>query len=60
MSEFSIFGTLTLAKVEFYVEADSLEEAKTKFNSGKWNSYNTFGAEVTDSVLDMNTIDAHI
>lgn len=55
MPEYIFQGTVTLSGVDFYVTADSEEEAIAKAKMGEYNNRDTVGADSTDWDIDPNS-----
>jgi hypothetical protein len=57
MPQFICTGTVELRGVDFYIEADNLEEAKAKAKSGDYIEYDTDGAETYNCTLDAKSVE---
>ena len=55
MPEYIFQGTVTLSGVDFYIIADSEEEAKAKAKNGEYNDRDTVGAGSQDWDIDPNS-----
>lgn len=55
MGEYIFRGTVELSGVDFYVTADTAEEAIQKAKRGEYDDYKTAGAETINWKIDPNT-----
>lgn len=55
-TEYTCRGTVELIGVNFYVTADTLEEAKAKLKSGDWDFYELGHAECLNATPDIFTV----
>jgi hypothetical protein len=55
MPEFVFTGRLTLRGVDFFIEAETLEEAERLALTGAYGFHETAGSVVTDIYIDATT-----
>ncbi len=55
MPQYIFQGTVTLSGVDFYITADSKEEAVEKAKSGEYNDRDMVGADSTDWDIEPNS-----
>ena len=60
MTEFICMGTLTLADVTFYIEAETLEEAIKLAKAQKWVDYDVAGSGAQDWTMKPSTVEENI
>lgn len=53
--EYIFRGKLSLSGVEFYITANSEEEAIAKARDGDWHDYDTLGASSEDCNIDLGS-----
>ena len=57
MAEYIVTGSITLTNVQFFVEADSEEDAIKKVNNGHYHEYDTSIAACCD--VDADTAEVN-
>lgn len=56
MPEYTCKGTVELTNVDFYVTADTPEEAAEKAKRGDWDFYETDAAECLNATANVRTM----
>lgn len=59
MKEFICTGSIELRGVQFFIKAETLEEAKKKAEEGEFESFDSDGADTTDWHMNPRTVEVN-